>query len=77
MAELTGDKWINAAAFPQMIFKSTGVALTGPNTADVTGDFSATRRHKAGDAGDDIQRRIRWPCSGIRTPVSASRRQAC
>ena len=40
MAELTGDKWINAAAFPQMIFKSTGVALTGPNTADVTGDFT-------------------------------------
>ena len=40
VAELTGDKWINAAAFPQMIFKSTGVALTGPNTADVTGDFT-------------------------------------
>ena len=40
VAELTGDKWINAAAFPQMTFKSTSVAVTGPNTANVTGDFT-------------------------------------
>lgn len=40
VAELTGEQWLNAAAFPEMIFKSTGVAMTGANTADVTGDFT-------------------------------------
>ena len=40
VAELTGEQWINAKAFPQMTFKSTGVAVTGANTADVTGDFT-------------------------------------
>lgn len=40
VAELTGEQWINAAAFPQMTFTSTSIALTGPNTADVTGDFT-------------------------------------
>ena len=38
--ELTGEQWINAKAFPQMTFKSTSVAMTGANTADVTGDFT-------------------------------------
>jgi len=40
VAELTGEQWINAKAFPQMTFTSTGIAMTGPNTADVTGDFT-------------------------------------
>lgn len=40
IAELTGEQWINAKAFPQMTFKSTSIAVTGPNTADVTGDFT-------------------------------------
>lgn len=39
-AEMTGEQWIDAKAFPQMTFKSTRIALTGPNTADVTGDFT-------------------------------------
>lgn len=40
VAELTGEQWLNAAAFPQMTFKSTAVSVTGPNTADVIGDFT-------------------------------------
>jgi polyisoprenoid-binding protein YceI len=40
VAELTGEQWINAKAFPQMTFTSTSVAVTGANTADVTGDFT-------------------------------------
>lgn len=31
---------LNAGAFPQITFKSTKVALTGPRTADVTGDLT-------------------------------------
>lgn len=38
--ELKGDQWINAAAFPQITFKSTHVAVTGKNAADVTGDLT-------------------------------------
>ena len=34
------EPWINAKAFPQMTFKSTSVTMTGPNTADVTGDLT-------------------------------------
>lgn len=40
VAELTGEQWINAKAFPQMTFISTSIAMTGANTADVTGDFT-------------------------------------
>jgi polyisoprenoid-binding protein YceI len=38
--ELLGAKWLDAAAFPQMTFKSTKVELTGANTARITGDFT-------------------------------------
>lgn len=38
--ELSSEPWLNAKAFPQMTFKSTSIAMTGPNTADVTGDFT-------------------------------------
>jgi polyisoprenoid-binding protein YceI len=38
--ELMGKSWFNAAAFPAITFKSTKVALTGKNTAKVTGDFT-------------------------------------
>jgi polyisoprenoid-binding protein YceI len=37
---LKGDKWIDAVAFPQIVFKSTSVAVTGKNSADVTGDLT-------------------------------------
>jgi polyisoprenoid-binding protein YceI len=37
---LMGKSWFNAAAFPAITFKSTKVALTGKNTAKVTGDFT-------------------------------------
>ena len=40
VAELTGDKWLDAAKFPAITFKSTQVEPTGPNTAKVTGDFT-------------------------------------
>jgi polyisoprenoid-binding protein YceI len=38
--ELSSEPWLNTKAFPQMTFKSTSVAMTGANTADVTGDFT-------------------------------------
>ncbi|RYG34489.1 MAG: polyisoprenoid-binding protein [Burkholderiales bacterium] len=38
--ELSSEPWLNTKAFPQMTFKSTSIAVTGPNTADVTGDFT-------------------------------------
>lgn len=40
LQELTGDQWIDAKAFPQITFKSTHVAVTGKNAADVTGDLT-------------------------------------
>lgn len=39
-AELSGAKWLDAAKFPKITFKSTKVETTGPNTAKVTGDFT-------------------------------------
>ncbi|NWG93234.1 MAG: polyisoprenoid-binding protein [Parvularculaceae bacterium] len=37
--ELKGPAWLNAAAFPAMTFRSTGVALTGPAAARVDGEL--------------------------------------
>jgi len=38
--QLMGKSWFDAAAFPAITFKSTKVAVTGANTAKVTGDFT-------------------------------------
>jgi len=38
--QLMGKGWFDAARFPAITFKSTKVALTGPNTAKVTGNFT-------------------------------------
>jgi polyisoprenoid-binding protein YceI len=38
--QLMGKGWFEAAQFPAIAFKSTKVALTGRNTAKVTGDFT-------------------------------------
>ncbi|NOT40448.1 MAG: polyisoprenoid-binding protein [Alphaproteobacteria bacterium] len=38
--ELLNDKWLGAAKFPRMTFKSTKVELTGANTARITGDLT-------------------------------------
>jgi polyisoprenoid-binding protein YceI len=40
LEELEGSQFIDAVQFPQITFKSTGVALTGKNSADVTGDLT-------------------------------------
>ncbi len=37
---LRSERWLNAAAFPTMTFRSTAVRRTGENTADVTGDMN-------------------------------------
>lgn len=39
-AVIAGADLLDAATFPEMTFKSTGIALTGEHTADVTGDFT-------------------------------------
>lgn len=39
-AELAGPSWLDAAKFPQITFKSTKVEVTGPATANVTGDLT-------------------------------------
>ncbi len=38
--EILNEKWLAAAQFPEMTFKSTKIELTGPNTARVTGDLT-------------------------------------
>ncbi|MFT3724803.1 MAG: YceI family protein [Hyphomonadaceae bacterium] len=38
--ELRGEQYVDAKQFPQITFKSTGIKMTGPNTADVTGDLT-------------------------------------
>jgi polyisoprenoid-binding protein YceI len=40
VAELTGDKFLDAKKFPQMTFKSTKVEPVGVRNAHVTGDFT-------------------------------------
>jgi polyisoprenoid-binding protein YceI len=39
-AELQGEKWLDAAKFPAITFRSTAVEVTGSNTLRITGDFS-------------------------------------
>lgn len=40
-ADIAGsDRWLNGGAFPQASFRSTGVTLTGANTADVAGELT-------------------------------------
>ena len=38
--ELKSADWLDAGAFPTMTFHSTKVTMTGPQTADVTGDLT-------------------------------------
>ena len=38
--EMLGAQWFNAARYPEIRFRSTGVEQTGPNTARVTGDLT-------------------------------------
>lgn len=40
LADLLGETWIDADAFPEITFRSTNVAVTSANTADVTGDLT-------------------------------------
>lgn len=37
---LRGDRWLNAAQFPTIGFRSTAVRMTGERTAEVTGDLT-------------------------------------
>ncbi len=39
-ALVSGPEFLNSAEFPEISFNSTGVTLTGEDTADVTGDFT-------------------------------------
>ena len=38
--ELKGDKWLDAAKYPDITFKSTKVVKTGADTATVVGDLT-------------------------------------
>jgi polyisoprenoid-binding protein YceI len=40
LTELIGKTWFDAAAHPTITFKSTKVEVTGPKTANVTGDLT-------------------------------------
>lgn len=40
VAELLGPTWFDTAKYPVMSFKTTSVTVTGPNTAELTGDFT-------------------------------------
>jgi polyisoprenoid-binding protein YceI len=37
--DIQGPQWFDSGRFPQMIFRSTKVELTGPNTARITGEL--------------------------------------
>lgn len=37
---IEGPEFLDAATFPQITFTSTSVTLTGPNSANVTGDLT-------------------------------------
>lgn len=37
---LKGADFFNVETFPEMTFKSTGISITGENTADITGDLT-------------------------------------
>lgn len=39
-ATIAGEDWLDAGAFPQMRFQSTGVEQTGPAAATLTGDLT-------------------------------------
>ena len=39
-AELMGPDWFDAASFPQAVFRSTSVVMTGDTTANVTGNLT-------------------------------------
>ena len=58
--ELRHKPWLDGDTWPTITFKSTSVKVTGPGTADVTGDFSfhgvtkpLTLHVKFNAAGDD------------------------
>ena len=38
--ELRGENWLNTATFPQATFTSTGITVTGDDTAEITGDLT-------------------------------------
>lgn len=40
LESLRGEQWLDAKKYPEITFKSTSVAMTGADTADVTGDFT-------------------------------------
>ncbi len=39
-ATLTGPDWFDAAAFPEAVFRSTAIEITGENTGRMTGDLT-------------------------------------
>jgi polyisoprenoid-binding protein YceI len=39
-AELTGPNWLDAKQFPEIKFVATTIAMTGPDTAKITGDLT-------------------------------------
>jgi len=40
LAMLRGPDWLDAGAFPEMVYRSTAIELTGPDKARVTGDLA-------------------------------------
>ncbi|HEY3811604.1 MAG TPA: YceI family protein [Caulobacteraceae bacterium] len=40
LAQISGPEFLDAGKYPQMTFRSTKVTQTGPDSADVTGDFT-------------------------------------
>ncbi len=39
-AQLQNDQWLDTAKYPEITFRSTGIGMTSPNSALVTGDFT-------------------------------------
>jgi polyisoprenoid-binding protein YceI len=75
-AQLTGPEWLDAAAFPEMTYRSTAVTVTGENTARIDGELTlhgVTRpvaleaTYNGGYAGHpfDPQARIGFSATGV------------
>lgn len=39
-AQLQGEEWLHTAEYPQMVYRSTGVTMTGANTARIDGELT-------------------------------------
>ncbi|MBJ3775008.1 YceI family protein [Acuticoccus mangrovi] len=63
-AEIASDMFLNAVAHPEITFKSTGITLTGDNTADVAGELTVNGQTHPFTLAATLNRAATHPMSG-------------